>query len=70
MDQKLASGNAQLQLQVLNELLQAWSMSKNSAPKDLNEFVTAGMLTKLPVPPPGKKFALNQQGTAVVLVNQ
>ena len=70
MDEKLASGNVQLQLQVLNELVQAWVMSQNSTPKSLQVLVEAKMLTKLPNPPPGKRFAVDQKTTQVVLVNQ
>jgi len=70
MDQKLASGNVQLQLQVLDELLQAWVMSQNSIPKDLQALVGAKMLTKVPTPPPGKRFAVDQKTGRVVLLNQ
>lgn len=70
MDKKLASGNPQLQLQVLDELLQAWVMSQNSVPKDLEELVRAKMLSKLPTPPPGKRFAIDQKAAQVVLVNR
>jgi Fic family protein len=70
MDQKLASGNVQLQLQVLDELLQAWVMSQSTVPKDLEELVRAKMLAKLPTPPPGKKFAVDQKTARAVLVNQ
>lgn len=70
MDQKLASGNVQLQLQVLDELVQAWVMSQNSIPKDLQALVGAKMLTKVPTPPPGKRFAVDQKTGRVVLLNQ
>ena len=70
IDQKLASGNVQLQLQVLDELLQAWVMSQNSIPKDLQALVGAKMLTKVPTPPPGKRFAVDQKTGRVVLLNQ
>lgn len=70
MDQKLASGNAQLQLQVLDDLVQAWVMSKNSIPKDLEELVKEKMLSKVPAAPPGKRFAIDQKKARVVLVNQ
>ena len=70
MDQKLASGNVQLQLQVLDELVQAWVMSQNSIPKNLDALVQAKMLAKLPTPPPGKRFAVDQKTGRAVLVNQ
>lgn len=70
MDQKLASGNVQLQLQVLDELVQAWVMSQNSIPKNLEVLVQAKMLAKLPTPPPGKRFAVDQKTGRAVVVNQ
>lgn len=69
LDRRLASGNPQLQVQVLDELLQAWTMSKNDLPKDLEEFVKAGMLTRLPTPPPGKRFVIDRKSGHVVLTN-
>ena len=70
MDQKLTSGNVQFQLQVLDDLLQAWVMSQNSIPKNLEVLVQAKMLIKLPTPPPGKRFAVDQKTGRAVLVNQ
>ncbi len=70
MDQKLASGNVQLQLQVLDDVLQAWVMSQNTIPKDLGELVRAKMLSKLPVAPPGKRFAVDQKTGRAIMVNQ
>ena len=70
LDRKLASGNPQLQLQVLDELLQAWNMSKPAPPKDVEDFVRAGMLSKIPPAPAGKRFAIDQKSGHVVLVNQ
>lgn len=70
LDRKLASGNPQLQLQVLDELLQAWAMSNPDLPKDLEEFVRAGMLTKIPPPPSGKRFLIDRKAGRVVLANQ
>ena len=70
MDQKLASGNVQQQVQVLDELVQAWVMTKNSIPKDLEELVKAKMLSKVPIAPPGKRFAVDQKTGRAVVVNQ
>lgn len=70
LDRKLASGNPQIQVQVLDELLQAWAMSNPELPKDLEEFVRAGMLTKIPPPPPGKRFLIDRKKARVVLANQ
>lgn len=70
LDRKLASGNPQMQVQVLDELLQAWAMSNPELPKDLEDFVRTGMLTKLPTPPPGKRFLIDRKTGRVVLANQ
>ena len=70
LDRKLGSGNPQLQLQVLDEILQAWAMSNPELPKDLEDFVRAGMLTKIPNPPPGKRFMIDRKTGRVVLANQ
>ncbi len=69
MDQKLASGNPQLQLQVLDDLVQAWVMSKGSLPKDLDELVKAKMLNSVPPAPPGKRFVIDAKKGHVVLGN-
>ena len=70
MDQKLASGDVQAQLQVLSQLLQAWVMTRNGFPGSVEEFVTAKMIAKVPAPPAGKKFAIDRQGIRVVLADQ
>ncbi len=69
MDQKLASGNPQLQLQVLDDLVQAWVMSKGSLPKDLDELVKAKMLNSVPAAPPGRRFVIDARKGHVVLSN-
>jgi hypothetical protein len=70
MDQKLASGDVQVQLQVLNQLLQAWVMSKNSFPDSVEDFAKAGTIAKVPAAPPGKKFAIDRQAIKVTLADQ
>ncbi len=70
MEQRLSSGDVQAQLQVLTQLLQAWVMSKNTFPEDVQEFVKAGTIAKLPTPPSGKKFAIDRQTIRVVLKDQ
>jgi hypothetical protein len=70
LEKKLASGNPQLQLQVLDDLLQAWNMSQSTPPKELEDFVKAKMLIRLPQPPPGKRFAIDQKLGRVVLISQ
>lgn len=70
LDRKLASGDVRLQLQVLDELLQAWNMSQPNPPKSLEDFIQAGMLRKLPTPPAGKRFLIDPKTAHVVLANQ
>jgi len=70
MDQKLASGDVQAQLQVMSQLLQAWVMTKNSFPTSVDEFVQAKMIAKVPAAPAGKKFVIDRQGVRVVLADQ
>lgn len=45
-------------------------MTKNSFPATVDEFVQAKMIAKVPVPPAGKKFAIDRQGVRVVLSDQ
>ena len=70
MDQKLASGDVQVQLQVLNQLLQAWVMSKNSFPDSVEEFAKAGTVAKIPAPPAGKRFAIDRNAVKGTLTDQ
>ena len=67
MDKKLASGNPQLQLQVLDDIVQAWVMSKGTLPKDLEELVKAKVLNSVPPAPPGKRFVIDAKKGHVVL---
>ncbi|MEN9574337.1 MAG: hypothetical protein RL514_2192 [Verrucomicrobiota bacterium] len=55
-------------LRVLNEALTFWQASGRPFPKDLSELVTAKLLQRLPVPPPGKQFVLDRAKNQVVLV--
>lgn len=66
----VASSDPEVYLKRLTELLNAWVMSRNSFPANLDEFVKAKMIPKLPVPPPGKKLAIDQKGMRVVLADQ
>ena len=70
MDQKLASGDVRAQLQVLSQLLQAWVMTRNGFPSEVQEFVQAKMIAKVPAPPAGKRFAIDRQSVQVVLADQ
>jgi len=57
-------------LEALNKSLTAYIMGQLKEPTTLEELVKAGYIKRLPQPPPGKKFALNGNRTAVVLVNK
>lgn len=59
MNRDLQSGNPQLVLARLNELLDAWEMSGKPRPNSPDDLVKGGMLTKAPVPPAGKRYAIN-----------
>lgn len=65
-----AEKTPQASLELLNETLKDWVLRKSSYPKDPQEFITAGMLPRLPNPPPGKKFAIDAQHVRVVLANE
>lgn len=65
-----AEQSPQASLALLNETLKEWVLRRNQFPKDLNEFVTGGMLPRLPVAPPGKRFVMDVQQRRVVLTDQ
>jgi hypothetical protein len=54
----------------LNEAVNAYIMGELKEPKSLEDLVKAGVIKRLPTPPPGKKFALNANRTQVILVNK
>lgn len=59
MNRDLQSGNPQLVLARLNELLDAWEMSGKPRPNSPEDLVKGGLLTKAPVPPAGRRYAIN-----------
>lgn len=65
-----AEKSPQASLVLLNETLKDWVLLRNQLPGDLNEFVTARMLPRLPAAPPGKRFVVDAQQRRVVLVDQ
>ena len=65
-----AEKSPQASLELLNETLKNWVLRNNNYPKDLQEFVTAGMLPRLPIPPPGKRFVVDPEKRSVVLAAQ
>lgn len=67
---ELNGTDSEAHLRILTEALQAYMMTKNMPPKELSDLVTSGLIPKLPSPPSGQKFAIDQATTAVVLVGQ
>jgi hypothetical protein len=65
-----AERSTQGSLTLLDETLKNWLLRHPSYPKELQEFVTTGMLPRLPTPPPGKKFVIDPQRKSVVLADQ
>lgn len=65
-----AEQSPQASLALLNETLKEWVLRRNEFPKDLNEFVTGGMLPRLPAAPLGKRFVMDVQQRRVVLADQ
>lgn len=69
MAKALAGSDAQAHLKMLNELLAVWEQTNAAqpfaAPEDL---IKAGLLSRLPNPPPGMKFAFNPKGHMIELV--
>jgi hypothetical protein len=58
---------------VLKELtagLQVWLQVKDGYPKDLKQLADAKFITKVPTPPPGKKYAFDRAHHQVILVGQ
>lgn len=45
-------------------------MAQMKEPATLEDLIKAGYIKKLPVAPPGKKFVLNANRTAVLVVNK
>lgn len=66
-EKDLDSKSSNDHLRVLNEALTFWQASGRPFPKDLNELVTAKLLKRLPVPPPGKQFVLDRAKNQVLL---
>lgn len=57
-------------LNTLTHAVRRYSAEKRRVPSNLQELVTAGYVTSLPAPPPGKKFVINAARVEVVLENQ
>ncbi len=66
-ERKLDSPKIEERLEVLNQTLMAWMMVKGAPPASVEEFVTAGMLPRLPVAPDGSRFVIASAPFRVVL---
>ncbi|MEN9572537.1 MAG: hypothetical protein RL514_392 [Verrucomicrobiota bacterium] len=55
----LAGNDTQAHLRVLNELLMVWDQSQGKPLLSPDDFVKAGLLSRLPSAPPGMKFSFN-----------
>jgi len=58
-----ATDEAQLTaaLAELTQVVRRYAAEQRRAPKTLEELVTAGYLSQVPTPPPGKQFAINSK---------
>ena len=65
-----AEKSPEASLELLNETLKDWLLRHPNFPKDLQEFVTARMLPRMPAAPPGKRFVMDVQQRRVVLADQ
>lgn len=65
-----AEKSPQASLDLLNELLQNWVLRHSKFPQDPQEFVTSGMLPRLPAAPPGKRFLIDARHRRVVLADR
>lgn len=58
------------QIKLLTQALITYEESHGGTPGDLNQLVEKRVLDRLPVAPPGRKFAIDRAKHEVVLVNQ
>lgn len=65
-----APANPEVDLPALNEAVRAHVMGLVKEPASLEDLVKAGFIKRLPTPPPGKKYVLSPDKTAVLLVKE
>lgn len=65
-----APPNPEVDLPKLIEAARAHGMTQGRLPETLEDLVKAGLIDRLPTPPPGKKYTLDAKKTGVVLDNQ
>lgn len=54
----------------LNEAVRGYGMTKFRKPDKLEDLVKAGMIDRLPSPPAGKKYVLDDKKNSALLVDQ
>lgn len=59
LNSDVSSGDPKLVLKRLNELADAMEMSGKPNPKSVDDLVKAGLLTKVPVAPGGRRYVVN-----------
>jgi hypothetical protein len=57
-------------LEDINQALNSWMQVHSHYPKDLQELADVKLIARLPAPPPGKKYVINQQAAKVELADQ
>ena len=65
---KLISDDPEENLEVLNEALQMWLVTKGKLPEKIGDLVAEQLLPMLPMAPQGKIFVLDREAKRVVLV--
>ena len=65
---KLISDDPEENLEVLNEALQMWLVTKGKLPEKIGDLVAEQLLPMLPMAPQGKIFEIDREAKQVVLV--
>ena len=65
-----APPNPAVDLKVLNEAVNSYLMSQPKEPETLDDLVKAKLVLRIPVAPPGKKYALAANRMSVLLVDK
>lgn len=60
----------QVSLEQLNKAMKEYIVINPTPPTDLAELYRAKLIPKIPVPPPGKVYVVDQKKAQVALVNQ
>lgn len=67
LNRDLQSGNPQVVIARLNELLAVWEMSGKPLPGSVDDFVRGGLITQAPVPPGGGRYVINPKTRTFVV---